>query len=208
MIVKKFILGLLLSLILSVSGFCQVSDESLNLTLDQNIQQPEVPRRAKEYVRLHIDQLRRNLSKSGFNPTLVREDDVIKMTLLCDSLFYPGSVEIKPSALELLRKLGLVVREPSRYKVLVAVHTDDTGDEMYSDSISASRANAIDDALWVIAGEKDTNVIPYGIGKDNFILKNSSRANRSKNRRVEIYIVPDDGLIELSGVKRKTKTHK
>lgn len=177
------------------------SPDVLDMTVSENIATPAVPKKAENYIRTAMDQLRRNLVKQGFNVTSIRSGEVLKITIPCEQMFAPSSVELKPSSVPILRRLSSIVKDPLRYKVLVAVHTDDTGDEQYADSISASRANAIDDALWQIAGEKETNVIPYGIGKDEPLGPNTSRKNRSANRRVEIFIIPDRGMLEMAGVK-------
>jgi len=182
-----------------------VAPDALELSIDDNIATPAVPSKARTYVRTAVDQLRRMLLRSGMTVESMREGEVLEITLSCTSLFAPGATELKNSGAELLKPLATVVREPSKYKVLVAVHTDDTGDTMYADSITAARANAIDDCLWALAGKRDTNVIPYGLGRDEPRVPNNSRANREINRRVEIYIVPDDGLLEMAGVRRKNK---
>ncbi len=173
----------------------------LELRLDENIASPVVPKKAKQYVVAAMDNLRRHLNKNGFNAKSMRQGEVLKFVIPASDLFSPCSVELKPSARDKFRSLGIVTREPSNFKLIVAVHTDDTGDTAYADSISAARANAIDDMLWEMAGEIDTNVIPYGIGKDEPIDKNTSRQGRAVNRRVEMYIVPDKGLLRLAGVK-------
>ena len=180
-----------------------LSEDALDRTFSQNLETPAVPKKAEQFVRVHMDQVRRNLVKNGLEVTGIRDGEVLQVTIPCDQLFGIGSVELKQSAAEILRKLSIVVRDPVKYKILVSVHTDDTGDELYADSISAARANAIDDGLWQIASERETNVIPYGLGKDEPLVANTSRSNRAKNRRVEIYIVPEIGLIEMSGIKIK-----
>lgn len=200
---------LTLILVLSFSSLCPVAmaDDNevdvLDLRLDENIATPEVPKKAKQYVHMAMDHLRRHLNKNGLNAVSSRDGEVLEITIPASELFATGSLELKPSAKTKFQALGVVLREPLKYKVLLAVHTDDTGDNQYADSISAARANAIDDCFWEIAGQKDTNVIPYGIGKDEPIDANTSRNGRAKNRRVEIFIVPDRGLLELAGVKFK-----
>lgn len=177
----------------------------LDMRLDENLATPEVPRKAQAYVTTAIDQLRRHIAKGGLSVKPMRNGEVLEIVIPCATLFAPGSLEVKPSAPRTLAPLTTVVREPRKYKVLVAVHSDDTGDTQYADSITAARANSIDDCLWQLANEKDTNVIPYGIGKDEPLGPNTSRNSREANRRVEIYIVPDRGLLELAGVKFKDK---
>lgn len=200
---------LTLILVLSFSSLCPVAMANdnevdvLDLRLDENIATPEVPKKAKQYVHKAMDHLRRHLNKNGLNAVSSRDGEVLEITIPASELFATGSLELKPNAKTRFQALGVVLREPLKYKVLLAVHTDDTGDNQYADSISAARANAIDDCFWEIAGQKDTNVIPYGIGKDEPIDANTSRNGRAKNRRVEIFIVPDRGLLELAGVKFK-----
>lgn len=201
---KTLIKALLVSFVTAMpASVCAQTDDVLEMSMDDNIATPEVPRKAKAYVTASMDQLRRLMLKNKYSVESLRDGEVIGITIPCSELFAPGSVELKAGADELLRPLGTVVREPQKYKMLVAVHTDDTGDDQYSDSISAARANAIDDCLWKIAGERDTNVIPYGIGKDEPLEPNTTRTGRANNRRVEIFVIPDDGMLEMAGVKRK-----
>ncbi len=175
----------------------------LELSLDDNIATPEVPKRAKTYIRTAMDQLRRLLIKKGYTVESLRDGEVLEVTISCADLFGPGAVELKAGGRERLKELGTTAVTSERYKVAVAVHADDTGDEQYADSITAARANAIDDYFWQLAGQKDTNVVPYGIGRDEPRVPNDSRANRNINRRVEIFIIPDKGLLEMAGVKPK-----
>jgi len=208
---KKYLSSLIVAFAMATASYSpsmaaspeNVEVDALELSVDENLSTPEVPKKAKTYVKTAMDQLRRHLVKNGLNIELLRDGEVLAITVPCSDLFAPGSIDIKPGGNEILRSLGVVVREPSRYKVLVAVHTDDTGDDVYADSISASRANAIDDCLWQLASGKETNVIPYGIGKDEPRMPNTSRTNREANRRTEIFIVPDRGLLEMAGVKIK-----
>ncbi len=180
----------------------ETEPDALEMSVDENIETPAVPKRARTYVRTAMDQLRRMLLKKGLAVETLREGEVLEVTIKCSQLFAPCALNLKQSGTELLKGLSFIVNDPRKYKVLVAVHTDDTGDEMYSDSISAARANAIDDCFWQLAGGKETNVIPYGIGRDEPRMPNDSRSNRDANRRVEIYIIPDRGLLELAGVKK------
>lgn len=177
----------------------------LEMSLDQNINYPQVPKKAKSYVASVMDNLKRMLNKSGYEARLSRDGEVVEFSVRCDKLFAPGAVDLKPGADKVLHPLGAIVRDNTLYKVLVAVHTDDTGDEEYADSISAARANAIDDYLWTLAGEIDTNLVPYGIGKDEPVKPNNSMAGRAANRRVEFFIVPDQELIARGGAKFKLK---
>lgn len=177
--------------------------DNLDLSVEENLAVPAVPAKAKAYVKGAMDQLRRYFVKDGFHVESMRDGEVIQLSVPCSRLFAPGATDLKESAASVLKPLGMVVREPLKYKMLITVHTDDTGDLMYADSITATRANAIDDYLWQLAGEKDTNVIPYGIGRDEPLAPNNSIKNREANRRVEFIIIPDMELLRQAGVKIK-----
>lgn len=201
-------LRLLAAVIMVVAGSLRsfgIDDDPdvLDLNLDDNIATPAVPSKAKPYVRQAMDQLRRMLIKNKLAAVASRDGEVVELSIPCDELFSPMSTELKASAFNILRPVATIAREPLKYKILVAVHTDDTGDAQYADSISAARANAIDDAIWQLVDEHETSVIPYGIGKDEPIGPNTSRKSRAANRRAEIFIVPEWGLIQMSGVKKK-----
>lgn len=175
----------------------------LDLSVSENMAVPAVPQKAKAYVRSAMDQVRRHLTKGGMSVTSTREGEVLEITVPCSELFAPSSTELKPAAATLLKPLGIIVRDPGRYKLLITVHTDDTGDDQYADSITAERANALDDFLWTLAGETDTNTIPYGLGRDEPLGPNNSIPSRAANRRVEFIVVPDKDMLRAAGVKIK-----
>lgn len=201
------ILSFLFCIAIGVSTLSAASPDDepdvLDMSLDQSLAYPEVPGKAKAYVRTAMDAIRRSLNKNGFEASATRDGEVVEFSVPCDRLFAPGSLELKSDAARTLAALGPVIRDNSLYRVLVAVHTDDTGDDLYADSISASRANALDDLLWSMAGEIDTNIVPYGIGKDDPVAPNNTIMGRRANRRVEFFIVPDVGLLTQAGVKPK-----
>ncbi len=179
--------------------------DPLDLTVSQNIETPEVPKKAKRYVLTAVSQLRQHLTDNGFEVETLRDGEVLQLSIPCSQLFAPCSIQLKPSAGNILSRLGSAIRTPGKYKVLVAVHSDDTGDDQYADSITAGRANALDDYFWELNEKQDTSVIPYGIGNEEPLQPNNTRANREANRRVEITIVPDYVLFEMAGVKRKKR---
>lgn len=188
---------------ISAADSADTEVSAFDLTFSENLEQPAVPNKARQYVTTAMDQIRRQLLKNELLTHTIRNGEVVQVTISCADLFAPGAIELKPKADDLLRHFSAILREPSKYKVVVAVYSDNTGDDMYADSITSARANAIDDYFWTLMGEAETNVIPYGMGKDNPVKPNDSMLGRAINRRVEIYIVPDWGLLQAAGVRRK-----
>lgn len=177
--------------------------DALEMSIEDNLETPAVPKKATTYVRTAMDQLRRSMLKKGYTATLLRNGEVLEITIPCSELFASCATELKPAGIKRLEGLGSLAADNDKYKLLIAAHSDNTGDEMYADSITAARANAIDDLLWQLSGRSDTNTVPYGLGSDEPLKPNTSRAGREANRRVEIYVVPDWGLLQAAGVKRK-----
>lgn len=166
------------------------------LSFEENISTPSIPSRKKEYVRSKIDQIRRNLERAGLKCTEQRQGEVLVATIPCSALFGPNSTVLTSKAADILGALRSLSNQASRFKLIIAVHTDDTGDEIYADQITADRANAIDDFIASQPQLSQLTVIPYGIGHDEPLTKNETMKSRAVNRRVELYIVPLETMLK------------
>lgn len=176
----------------------QTIDDPMELDINTNIATPALPSKQRQAVRDHIDKLRRSLLKHDLKVVSTRNGEVLHITIPAERLFAPNSTEIKASGLPVLAPLVQIARQPKVYKLLVAVYSDNTGDADYSDTLTAERANAVDGALYNAANVGELNLIPYGMGSDDPLVSNDSWLNRAANRRVEIFVVPDTGLIDAA----------
>lgn len=161
-----------------------------------NVAQPEVPERAAEAVRRAMQPLRNVLSEAGYDVKDVRGGLVLCVTIPAAELFAPNATVLTDNAASRLRPLWPYIRRSDNYKVLVAVHADNTGDETYSDRLTGTRAEAIDDFYYQLNNSADTEIVPYGLGRDEPLAANNTIAGRRKNRRVEIYFVPTQNFID------------
>ena len=100
-----------------------------------------------------------------------------------------AGIELAPYA-DLLKQVGM-------YKIIVVCHTDDTGSENYTDRLSEARASAVYDYLLKNQLES-VDLLSYALGAAEPCVPNDSRDNRAKNRRVEIYVVPDMLILEMA----------
>lgn len=186
MMIRSIVLYMFIGLI-SIAALAQDSE----LTLEEHINTPAISSRRHPEVVARANHIVAKLRKSGFRTSTLRNGEVVMATLPCDTLFAANSITPKREAVKRLQPLSGIVEQSDRYKMLVAVHADDSGDDAYSDMLTEARANAIDDILWQLAGhDEDTNVVIYGLGADEPIHTNDTRRNRRENRRVEFYIVP------------------
>ncbi|MFL5462051.1 MAG: OmpA family protein [Gemmatimonadales bacterium] len=103
--------------------------------------------------------------------------------------FETNRATLKPAAREKLSKLsGVLLGFPGEYKLEIEGHTDSTGTDAYNQTLSQSRAQSVRDFL-VTQGIPETRIpSTQGFGRTKPIAPNDTRANREKNRRVDIVI--------------------
>lgn len=193
---------LILSVLISLPTYAEKPEVDVySLNIEQNLATPEVSAKNSEAVKGAMDLLTRTLKQAGLNATGVRKGEVTMVTIPCSDLFAPNSITIKDNGMAILAKLTPYIKRSDKYKTVLAVHSDDTGDEVYAERLTADRANAIDEYYSTAIGG-ESPVIPYGLGNDEPVASNSGMANRAKNRRVEIYFVPTTSLIDNARKKK------
>lgn len=190
--------GLLLSSPLSAAAN---DDDPYSVNIEQNLATPAVNAKHSVAVSNAMGLLTRTLRQAGFETQGVRKGEVTMVTIPCRDLFGPNSIEIKAKGKQLLSKLVPYIKRSDKYKVVMAVHADDTGDAIYAERITSDRANAIDEYFASALGG-ESPVIPYGLGNDEPVAPNTGVANREKNRRVEIYFVPTKDFIDNARKKK------
>lgn len=171
-------------------------EEIIELSIDDNLAGPELPRRIVNLAKGSMAQLANNMSKAGFHTDLSeREGLVLMVTVPASELFAPNDSLLLSSASKTLMEIARPLRTPDKYKMLVAVHSDDTGAEEYLNMLTRLRADAI--VEWIAGqGIPTAAVIPYGVGFDEPLGTEASREARAANRRVEFYYVPGPVMIE------------
>lgn len=190
--------GLLLSSPLSAAAN---DDDPYSVNIEQNLATPAGNAKHSAVVANAMGLLTRTLRQAGFETQGVRKGEVTMVTIPCRDLFGPNSIEIKAKGKQLLSKLVPYIKRSDKYKVVMAVHADDTGDAIYAERITSDRANAIDEYFASALGG-ESPVIPYGLGNDEPVAPNTGVANREKNRRVEIYFVPTKDFIDNARKKK------
>lgn len=133
--------------------------------------------------------------KNGCTVETFRNKEVLLITIPADKLFSPNSVDLRPSADALLNPLRRYLKDPDMYRVLMVMHTDNTGSEVYRDMITEKRSQAV--AEWFENHGADTEYLfPFAYGDEAPLVKNNSMTNRAKNRRLEVYLMPGKKMLE------------
>lgn len=191
------------SIILTLFSICVFasgvpSPDLADLTFDENIETPVVPKKASPAIVKHIENIRATFSKHGLKAESERSGEVVIVTIPCSELFAPNSTTLLSSGEKYLRPFSRLLKYPTMYKVIVAVHSDNSGEPEYLEALTSARASAIDSFLISDSGTTGTSLVPYGLAMDMPLNENRSIADRAENRRVEIYIVPNKDMIEMA----------
>lgn len=170
-----------------------------DLDFGTNIETPKVPAKVAPDIREHMNNIKRALEKHKLDVETERSGEVVNIKIPCSVFFAPNDTVIKRAGLDKLRLLSDVLKYPTMYKVIVAVYSDNTGDDEYNDNLTMTRANVIDEFLvGLVPSGTAANVVPYGMGSADPRAENNSIANRALNRRVEILIVPEWQMVETA----------
>lgn len=125
-----------------------------------------------------------------------RNKEVLVVTIAASKLFEPNSTSLSSEASMMLAPLKRYLKEPDMYRVLLVMHTDNTGSEKYREKITEERSTALFD--WFVNEGCDTRYLfSYAYGDEMPLAEdNNSMNNRAKNRRLEVYLVPGKKMLE------------
>ncbi|WP_229719445.1 OmpA family protein [Winogradskyella schleiferi] len=128
--------------------------------------------------------------------TVERVDDGIVITFDEKSgvYFATEKYNINAKSQETLNKLAGVFIEYPDTNILVVGHTDNTGNDAYNMTLSKNRAQAVTNYL-MGKGLSSGRFTTHWFGEEQPMYDNSTAEGRSKNRRVNIAIVPDENMV-------------
>ena len=113
---------------------------------------------------------------------------------LGDVLFDFNKATLKSGGMRTIRDLAKFMEEYPERNILVEGHTDNVGSDEYNQALSERRANAVKQALAGL-GIADRRIRIQGIGKLQPVANNATEAGRQLNRRVEVIISDENGII-------------
>ena len=194
--IKRFLF--ILSLSIPVMSVALPQPESDMSDPQELLNTPAVPSRASAAVGRHIQTIENWFKKNNFTTRTERQGEVLVVVIPASDLFEANEDELRPESLKRLSLFERAINNPESYRILVWAHTDDAGDEVYSDSLSSRRAENVQSAFEQIASKNGvkSNIYYTGFGSERPLKPNDSLANRNTNRRIEIYIVPQQRTID------------
>lgn len=101
----------------------------------------------------------------------------------------PRGTELTASAATTLEPLAALLANATDYQIIIEAHTDNRGQATLLQTLTDTRARALADRF-IAAGVDTTRVQATGIGATRPLASNARPTGRTRNRRVEIVLVP------------------
>ena len=160
----------------------------------ENLTFPAIPDKQHKFISDYMLREAQAIVKQGYKVETERQGEIIVVTIPASSLFMPNSTELEIAGQKLLDPFTAYLKTEGRFKILLAMHSDDTGSASYLEKLTADRLKAV---MSYIEKHSDhpEQIAGYAMADKEPVRPNSNIANRAQNRRLEIYIVPDQELL-------------
>ena len=122
-----------------------------------------------------------------------QQNEILKLTMSSEVSFDFNSAQIKSTFYSPLNKIADIMQRYPRTQITIVGHTDSVGPDQYNLQLSLRRANAVADYL-IMRGVAKSRLGTEGHGELEPIASNNTEAGRAQNRRVEIFVVPDNDI--------------
>jgi len=119
-----------------------------------------------------------------------QENEILKLTMSSEVSFDFNSASIKSTFQSPLNKIADIMSRYPQTSIVVVGHTDNVGSDQYNLELSLRRANAVADYL-ILRGVATSRMGTEGRGEMEPIASNDNVIGRAQNRRVEIFVVPN-----------------
>jgi len=124
---------------------------------------------------------------------VTKNDRFVKITFREQMMFPTNSATLTPTARYKVDKLISVLRNYPQTIIQVVGHTDNRGSHSYNQTLSQKRARSVANLI-INAGIKNP-VYEKGCSFDKPVVPNTSSQNMSLNRRVEVFLYPNQEFV-------------
>jgi outer membrane protein OmpA-like peptidoglycan-associated protein len=153
-------------------------------------QQGQEIERANEQRAAQQRETSANLRQSLASYGTVRETARGLVLTLPENLWAdPRGTELAPASATTLEPLAALLANATDYQIIIEAHTDNRGQATALQTLTDTRARALADRL-IAAGVDSARIQAAGAGATRPLTSNARPAGRSRNRRIEITLVP------------------
>ncbi|PXV68853.1 outer membrane protein OmpA-like peptidoglycan-associated protein [Dysgonomonas alginatilytica] len=143
-----------------------------------------------------MDKQKEELEKiNGAQVESVNDGQAIKVTFESGILFATNSSSLNSASQSALSQFATSLRNHPDTDIQITGHTDSSGSDAINNPLSEKRAQAVYNFLLQqgVAGNRMTS---SGMGSAQPVADNNTSAGKAQNRRVEVYIHPNEKMIQ------------
>jgi outer membrane protein OmpA-like peptidoglycan-associated protein len=171
------------------AGDAQRQADASRRRADASQLQAEVSRQQASEAQRRNDQLEDQLRDMN-----ARKTDRGMVVTIGDVLFDTDKSQLKAGGMRNVEKLAGFFKQYPQRRALVEGFTDSTGSEGHNQELSGQRADAVRTALVDMGVDRD-RIATHGYGESYPVAGNESSSGRQLNRRVEIVLSDESGVI-------------
>lgn len=143
-----------------------------------------------------MDKQKKELEQiNGAQVESINDGQAIKVTFESGILFATNSSTLNTASQNALTSFATSLKNNPDTDVQIYGHTDNTGTDAINNPLSEKRAQAVSNFLQS-KGVSGTRMVTQGFGSTQPIADNSSVDGRKQNRRVEVYILPNEKMVK------------
>lgn len=124
----------------------------------------------------------------------VNEGQAIKVTFESGILFATNSSTLNTASRASLDQFATSLQNNPDTDVKIYGHTDSTGSDAINNPLSERRAESVYNYL-ISRGVSGVRMVAEGFGSSQPVADNNTVSGRAQNRRVEVFILPNDKMI-------------
>jgi outer membrane protein OmpA-like peptidoglycan-associated protein len=142
-----------------------------------------------------MDKQKKELEKiNGAQVESINDGQAIKVTFESGILFATNSSTLNSASQNALSSFAASLIGNPDTDVKIYGHTDSSGSDAINQPLSEKRAQSVYNFL-VSKGVAGTRIASQGFGSSQPVADNSTAAGKAQNRRVEVYILPNEKMI-------------
>lgn len=141
-----------------------------------------------------MDKQKAELDKiNGAQVESINDGQAIKVTFESGILFATNSSTLNAASQSALSSFAASLQNNPDTDVQILGHTDSSGSDAINNPLSEKRAKAVSSFL-TMKGVSSSRITSQGLGSSAPVADNSTSAGKAQNRRVEVYILPNEKM--------------
>ncbi len=125
----------------------------------------------------------------------INDGQAIKVTFESGILFATNQSTLNAASQNSLTSFATSLKNNPDTDVQIYGHTDSSGSDAINNPLSEKRAQAVQNFL-ASKGVSGSRMVSQGYGSTQPVADNTTAAGKAQNRRVEIYILPNEKMVQ------------